>query len=248
MKNVLLLALLYQFSAFAQLNVRDSSIRQLFAGLNYKFNMVSGDVAERWGFNHEVGADIQYKFKNNLTLGIDGGFIFGNQLKDTVIFKDVFNSYGSITSMSGGPASVLFLMRGAHANLGVGYIFNQLGNNPNSGIWVNAGAGFFMHKIHIESTYDAVPQLEGDYRKGYDHLTMGFATKQFVGYLFQHNHRFLNFYAGFEFIEGFTHNVRNYNFDIKGPDNTLKVDFLYSFKFGWMVPMYKRQPKAVYYD
>jgi len=248
MKNVLLLALLSQFSVFAQLNVRDSSIKQLFAGLNYKFNLTGGDMAERWGFNHEIGLDVQYKFKNNVTFGIDGGFIFGNELKDTVIFKDVFNSYGSITSMAGTPASVLFLMRGAHANLGVGYIFNKLGNNPNSGLWINAGVGYFMHKIRIESIYDAVPQLEGDYRKGYDHLTMGFSTKQFVGYLFQHNERFLNFYVGFEFIQGYTYNVRNYNFDIEGPDPGLKIDFMYSAKVGWMIPMYKRQPKAVYYD
>src|SRR5687767_3433694 len=103
MKNVLLLALLFQFSAFAQFNVRDSSIKQLFAGINYKFNFTGGDMAERWGFNHEIGLDVQYKFKNNLTVGIDGGFIFGNELKDTLIFQDVFNSYGAITSMSGAP-------------------------------------------------------------------------------------------------------------------------------------------------
>ena len=105
-----------------------------------------------------------------------------------------------------------------------------------------------MHKIRIESIYDAVPQLEGDYRHGYDHLTMGFATKQFVGYLFQHNTRFLNFYAGFEFMQGFTYNVRNYNFDIQGPDPGMKLDFMYSFKFGWMIPVYKRLPREVYYD
>lgn len=248
MRNILLLVFLGHFSVFAQLNVRDSSINQLFAGVNYKFNMTGGDLALRWGINHEIGMDIQYKFKNNLTVGIDGGFIFGNTLKDTVIFQEVFNSYGAITAMSGAPASVLFLMRGAHGNIGAGYVFNKLGNNPNSGLWVNAGFGYFMHKIRIESIYDDVPQLEGDYRKGYDHLTMGFAGKQFVGYLFQHDYRFLNFYAGFEFMEAITYNVRSYNFDIEGADNQMKFDFLYSAKFGWMIPLYKRQPKAVYYD
>lgn len=248
MKNVLLLALLFHSAGFGQLNVRDSSIRQLFAGINYKFNLPGGDFADRWGISHEIGLDVHHKFKNNLTVGIDGGFIFGNSLKDTLIFADVFNSYGAITSLSGAPASVLFLLRGAHGSADVGYLFSALGHNPNSGIWVNAGIGYFMHKIRIESLYDDVPQLEGDYRKGYDHMTMGFSTKQFVGYLFQHNTRFLNFYAGFEFIQGFTYNVRNYNFNLEGPDPGLKLDFMYSAKFGWMIPMYKRQPKAIYYD
>jgi hypothetical protein len=244
----LLCLLLFPLIANGQLNVRDSSINQFFTGINYKFNLTGGDLNERWGFNSEIGMDFQYKFKNNLTIGIDGGFIFGNQLKDTVIFEDSYNSFNTITGLNGSPATVLFLMRGAHGNIGAGYIFNKLGNNPNSGLWINAGVGYFMHKIRIESLYDEVPQLEGDYRKGYDRLTMGFATKQFIGYLFQHDYRFLNFYAGFEFIQGFTYNVRNYNFDIEGPDPGMKLDFMYSVKFGWMIPIYKRQPKPVYYD
>lgn len=215
-------------------------------GINYKLNLTGGDLKDRWGFNNEVGLDIQYKFKNNLTLGLDGGFIFGNQLRDMTIFSNVVNSYGTITSLNGSPAEILFLMRGAQANLSMGYVFNKLGNNPNSGLWVNAGFGYLMHKIRIESFYDDVPQLEGDYRKGYDRLTMGFSSKQFVGYLFQHNKRFLNFYAGVEFTEGFTHNVRNYNFDLEGADPGLKIDLLYSFKFGWMIPIYKRAGRTYY--
>ena len=248
MRQLLILLIFVPFVAMAQRNVRDSSINMMFSGINYKFNLTGGDLADRWGFNNEIGADIQYKFKNNITVGLDGGFIFGNQLKEAEIFEDVFNSYGTVTSLAGTPASVLFLMRGASGNASLGYIWNRFGNNPNSGIWINAGAGYFMHKIRIESTYDDVPQLEGDYRKGYDRLTMGFATKQFIGYLFQADYRFLNFYAGFEFIQGFTYNVRNYNFDLEGPDPGMKTDLLHSVKFGWMIPIYKRSPRVHYLD
>lgn len=243
MKNILLFLSFIPLSLLAQRNVRDSSINMFFCAVNYKFNLTGGDLADRWGYNNEIGADFEYKFKNNLTVGLDGGFIFGNQLKEPLIFEDVVNSYGTITSMAGTPAEVLFLMRGASANANIGYIWNRFGNNPNSGIWVSLGAGYLMHKIRIESLYDDVPQLEGDYRKGYDRLTMGFSTKQFVGYLFQHDRRFLNFYAGVEFIQGFTHNVRNYNFDLEGPDPGLKMDYLHSVKVGWMIPIYKRAPK-----
>lgn len=220
----------------------------MVSAVNYKFNFTGGDLSERWGYNSEIGFDLKYKFKNNFTLGIDAGFIFGNQLKETSIFDDVVNSYGTITALGGNPAAVLFLMRGANGHVDFGYIFNRLGNNPNSGLWLNFGVGYLMHKIRIESIYDDVPQLEGDYRKGYDRLTMGVSAKQFVGYLFQADYRFLNFYAGFEFVEGFTQNVRNYNFDLEGPDPGIKFDFLYSVKVGWLIPLYKRAPKAFYYD
>ena len=248
MRYFLLCVFFFPLIVFGQRNVRDSSLNMLIAGLNYKFNFTDGDLNDRWGYNSEIGFDLHYKFKNNLTLGIDAGFIFGNQFKETEIFDDVVNSYGTITSLGGTPADMLFLMRGASGSATVGYVFNKLGNNPNSGLWITVGGGYLMHKIRIESIYDDVPQLEGDNRKGYDRLTMGFASKQFIGYLFQHNYRFLNFYAGMEFIEGFTHNVRNYNWDLEGPDPELKFDFLYSFKVGWMIPIYKRAPKEYYYE
>jgi hypothetical protein len=242
---LLLAILVVPCLVMAQRNVRDTSINMMFAAINYKFNLTGGDLNDRWGFCSTIGADVQYKFKNNLTVGLDGGFIFGNQLKEPEIFDDVVNSYGTITNLQGTPASVLFLMRGASANATIGYVWNRFGNNPNSGIWINGGFGYLMHKIRIESIYDDVPQLEGDYRKGYDRLTMGFASKQFIGYLYQADYRFLNFYVGFEFIQGLTYNVRNYNFDLEGSDPGMKIDLLHSVKFGWMIPIYKRAPRSL---
>jgi hypothetical protein len=35
---------------------------------------------------------------------------------------------------------------------------------------------------------------------------------------------------------------------LEGPDPGMKLDFMYSVKFGWMIPIYRRQAKPVYYD
>jgi hypothetical protein len=169
-------------------------------------------------------------------------------LKDETIFSNLINSFGTITGLSGEPADILFLMRGAVGSLNVGYVFNRLGNNANSGLWVKAGAGYFGHKIRIESLYDEVPQLEGDYRKGYDKLTMGFATNQFIGYLFQADRKLLKFYGGIQFTQGFTQNVRTYNFDTGGPENEQRLDLLYGVKVGWIIPIYKRSRSQYYYN
>ena len=244
-----LILCLFSVTLYAQRNLRDSSRNTVIFAPGYQFNLTAGDLADRWGFNNEVGLKLGVKLKSNLTLDMDGGFIFGNKLKETNIFDNLYTSYGKITSMSGSPAEVLFLMRGATGHVDVGYVFSKLGGiNPNSGIWVNVGLGYMMHKIRIETFYDDVPELEGDYRKGYDRLTMGFSTKEFIGYMFQTSRVYLNFYAGVEFIQGFTRNVRSYNFDLGGPDNTNRLDLMTTFKFGWMIPLYKRAPKEIYFD
>ena len=235
-------------TTFSQRNLKDESIFTPIFGLNYKANISGGDMAQRWGFTNTIGADIDFKLKNNLIFGVDGGFMFGNSLKDMTIFTNVINSYGTITGLSGAPADVFLYMRGMNVNANIGYVFNKLGHNANSGLWINVGVGFMAHKIRIESLYDDVVNLEGDYRKGYDKLTMGLNTKQFIGYLYQADHRFLNFYAGLEFTQGFTRNIRNYNFDTKGPENDLRLDLVHSIKVGWMIPIYQSETKEYYTD
>lgn len=248
MKLALVSFSLLSVIAFGQRDLSKSSVNTLVSAINYKFNITDGDLNRLWGFNHEIGITVDNKFKNNLTLGISSQFIFGNQLRDSTIFAGVVNDFGTITAMDGEPGEILFLMRGTTANVNAGYVFNRLGNNPNSGLWLQGGVGFLMHKIRIESIYDDVPQLEGEYRKGYDRLHMGFQVKEFIGYLFQADKRFLNFYAGFEFMQGFTQNQRFYNFDLGGPDPGIKTDLFYGVKVGWLIPIYKRKAKDIYID
>lgn len=243
-----LFVFLTAYGTFAQRSLRDSTVNTFLIGLNYKANFTGGDLAERWGFNNHLGLDITNKFKNNVTVTLGGGFIFGNQLKDTTIFDDLYNEFGTITGLSGQPADVLFLMRGATGHASVGYVWNKWGNNLNSGIWVQAGLGYMMHKIRIESLYDVVPQLEGDYRKGYDKLSMGFSTMQFIGYLYQSDWRLIKFYGGFEFVQGFTKNVRTYNFDTGGPENEARFDLYHGFKVGLVLPIAQRTRSQYYYE
>jgi hypothetical protein len=204
-------------------------------------------MADRWGFTNHIGIDVDNKFKNNLTVGLSGGFLFGNSLKDTTIFTNLINEYGKITSWAGDPADVLFLMRGFTGHATVGYVFNKFGNNPNSGIWLKGGLGYMGHKIRIESLYHDVPQLEGEYRLGYDKLTLGFSATQFIGYLYQADYRLIKAYAGFEFVQGLTQNVRTYNFDTGGPETDLRFDMTYGFKVGLVMPISQRTRGQLYY-
>ena len=240
---------LFSLKANAQRkSLKDSTVNTVLIGMHYKAGLTAADLADRWGFNNQIGLDLTNKFKNNVTVGLNAGFIFGNQLRDTSIFSNLFNDFGTITGTAGTPADILLLMRGAVGHFSAGYVWNRFGNNPNSGIWLSGGLGYMMHKIRIESLYDNVPQLQGDYRKGYDKLTMGASARQFIGYLYQADYRLIKFYGGIELIQGFTKNVRTYNFDTGGPEDEWRFDMTYGLKVGLVMPISQRTRGEYYYE
>jgi hypothetical protein len=112
--------------------------------------------------------------------------------------------------------------------------------NKNSGLMFMFGAGFINHQILIEFRGDNAPQVQDDYKKGYDRLHYGFAMSQFIGYMYLGNNRSLNFFGGFEFIEGFTRNRRVYNYDTQSSDLRDKYDIFIGLKVGYIFPFYRK--------
>jgi len=245
---LVLLMLGLMSTGFSQRDLKTESIFTPIYGLTYKGSISGGDFAKRWGYTNSLGAEINFKLKSNFTFGVESQFIFGNTFKDSSIFDNVFNENKQITSNSGLPAEVFFLLRGGNFTGQFGYVFTKVGKGPNAGLWLNFGLGYLFHKIRIEHNYDQISQFKDDYKKGYDKLTMGLSTKQFIGYLQQGSRQYLNFYAGLEFGQAFTKNVRTYNFDTEGPENNLRLELFYGFKVGWMIPIYKRQLQEYYFD
>ena len=103
-----------------------------------------------------------------------------------------------------------------------------------------------QHKIRIENDENQAKQISGDYVKGYDRLTNGFALMQYVGYQYLSNRRLVNFNLGVELYEGFTQNRRSYNFDEMRKDDTKRKDYLFGIRFGWVIPLYKKVPNLYY--
>lgn len=241
-------ALFLSSHVYAQRDLKSESVFTPIYGLTYKASVPGGDFAKRWGFSNALGAELNFKLKSNITFGLESQFLFGNTFKELSIFDNLINEDGNITNLAGQQGDVLFLLRGANFTGQLGYVFTQVGKGPNAGLWINGGIGYQFHKIRIEHTYDEIPQFDDSYAKGYDKLSMGIVTKQFIGYLQQGNRKFLNFYAGFEFAQGFNKNVRTFNFDTEGLEDELRYDLFFGIKVGWMIPIYKRQLQEYYYD
>lgn len=234
--------------ATAQFNVRDSSASFFMIGGTFAYQIPGGDLADRFGNNFNVGGTFQWKTKKNWIFGIDGNFIFSDQVKENHILDKISTVQGWVIAQDGMYADVFLYERGFMFSAKAGKIFPLIGPNPNSGLMVTMGAGLLEHKIRIEDKGNRSPQLSDEYKKGYDRLTNGLSLTEFLGYVNFGNHRLVNFMAGFEFTQAFTRSRRNFNFDTMTRDDKSRVDLLFGIRVAWIIPLYKRVPREYYYN
>lgn len=236
--------------SFSQRNVKDSSISSPLIGVHYGGNWTAANLAERYGYLNHIGISSGYKTNKNWYWGLDANFMFGNQTRMTGLFDHLIDDSGNISDINGDTAIVVVYPRGVNVNISFGKLFPVFSPNSNSGILVHFGAGYLLHHLRIETNYQVVPQIELDYKKGYDRLTTGLNFHQFIGYSLLANAGAWNFYGGFYMQEGLTKNRRTIFYD--QPDNLVstktRLDIQYGFRLGWYIPFYRRQPKDYYFD
>ena len=257
MKRLLLILSLFcvsipAFSQYKRMKMnrnefKDSCHHFLIVGIAVEGDIPSGDLSARFGGNFSVGVPVFYKTSKNLIIGVEGNYFFSNNVRENSL-DNMYNAQNTITDGNGNPASVRVNERGFTLYGVVGGVINKLGKNKNSGLLLYAGLGYMQHQIHIADIGRSLPQIAGDLKKGYDRLTGGFATEQFIGYMFLAKNRLANCYVGFTFQEGFTTGLRGYQYDTMAPDNKRRIDILTGIRFGWMLPLYKKAPKEFYYN
>ncbi len=233
----------------AQVSISDSSAFVPMFSAFYSYQIPGGDIAKRFGNNSVIGGDFKIKTKKNWVFGVDFNYIFGDNIKNhDSVFKRFRTDNGEIIDGNGIYASWQIFERGFYITAKAGRVFSCLGHNPNSGLLIMGSAGYLQHNIRIEVENKTVPQLWDDYKKGYDRLTGGFTFTEFIGYLFMGDSKIVNFYIGFEFVQAWTKDLREYNFDDMEYTNNNYFDLLYGIKVGWFIPVHKRVPKEYYYD
>ncbi len=214
---------------------------------NYAYQLPSGDLGLRFGSNHNVGLSALRKTRGNYLFGLEGGFIFGNNVHEPGLLTGVINRQGQIVDMDGVMADVQLFQRGYAIHAVVGKIIPVIGPNPNSGIMVKLGGGYMRHKIRVQTQKNEVPQLEGDYLEGYDRLAAGPAGMLYVGYQHFSNNRRINFNIGIETNIGITQPLRAYNFDTRSRETGNRFDGLTGIRAGWTIPIYKRLDDRFHY-
>lgn len=230
-------------------NYVDTAAMMVWTGVNMSGQLPLGYLHDWFKPNLSVGTGVTLKTKSNWTFDINLSYMFGGNLRDTTFafLGDLANENNIVIDGNGNKAKLYFEGRYWMFGLGIGKLI-PVDRWKNSGIWLRLSGGYFGHKIRINDYNNQVPQLDGDYKKGYDHLSSGFAMSQFVGYLFNQHNRILSFYGGIEFYEIWTKPTRNYIF-YEGPTAGKKNGFsgLISLKIGWNIPLYEKKSVTTFY-
>lgn len=235
------------FSVVYSQNISDSAFSAGMVMVDYSYDFPGGDLAKRFGANSDLGGGFLFKTTHNWLFGFKGGFIFGEKVKEDDIFANISTPDGFVIDKGGTYADIFLYERGYYFTGNFGKIFPVGFTNPNSGLFFNLGGGYLSHKIRIENPNKTAPQVEGDYKKGYDRLTAGICATQFVGLIYFSNKKIYNFYGGIEFKEAWTHSLREFNFDTRQKDTQQRFDFLWGFKVGWVLPFYEKTGTTYYY-
>jgi hypothetical protein len=233
----------------AQVNVKDSAVFTTMVYPAFALQWPGGDLKKRYGFSTSIGPGFMMKSENNWVFAVETGFIFGSIIRnEEQILKNISTSDGWVIDANGTYATIHLYERGFTAMAGLGKIIKGMGPNSNSGIMLMGKAGYLQHKIRIENTDNAAPQIAGDYKKGYDKLSDGPAISEFLGYMYLGNNRLVSFFGGLNCTQAWTTSRRIYDFNAMKKDDIRHFDMLIEFRGGWIIPLYKRSPKQYYYN
>ena len=219
----------------------------LFLSINHTLQIPAGDMKKRFGNNSDISLSLTLKKHNQITISLECGALFGPTVKDNNLFNPIDGNNGSLISQNGEIPTIRLFERGGHIDVSIGKFIKTSTKRSNSGVLFSIGTGYIYHKIFIETLTTELPQLNSDLIKGYDRLSGGLLTKQFVGYLHFSEKNNFRYFIGFESIQAFTKDLREYNYSIQEYVNHKRRDYLFGFKCGFIVPINERQKERYYY-
>ncbi len=242
----LLISMVFSLSLFAQEENDPSSLPNAFlVNVSYAFQMPGNDLKKDFGVNSDIGIGLDYLYRKFI-FGLEADFIFGANAKKDVL-ASLRTEEGGIIGSSGELAPTNIGQRGMYIGALAGFIIPISKNNLRSGLRFTLGTGFLQHRFKIVDITEAIPQITGEYKKGYDHLTNGWGLKQFLGYQYFSNNKRINFYAGLEAVQAFTQNRRSINFGTMLKDETKRFDSLLGIRLGWSLPLYQDNGEEIFY-
>ena len=244
--------------AYSQVEVRVSKVDSagffVYLNPNFTYNIVLADLKKSYGNNMSIGTDLGFKLKSNWSLDFGFKFYFGGGI-DTQMFNQTFQHLmtetGYFITKKGTATSAIYdgvEFRGLSFHLQAGKIIPVSQKHRNSGIWLKAGLGVTQHYMYIKNIDDdEVYSLKGDYKKGYDKLTLGFSLFQFVGYAHMSRKNLFCMYGGVEFMESFSKRQRDFDFSLMRKDDAKLFEVMIGIKVGWIIPLYRHDPNKVFY-
>lgn len=224
--------------------------------VNGGVDMPALDMAKRFGLSYRFGPALTYKTEKNWIFGVKYDFLVGNKIKEDSFIVNIKDKYsGSFNGKvfqalngSGQRVGIPVYERGYMWGVQVGKIVAVKKGERDNGIMFLTTLGMMQHWINIYNRDKDVPELQGDYIKGYDRKTGGWFIDEYVGYAYFAKNKFLNFNIGIDIAWGFTQGQRAYLFDVGRADDKKRNDVLLGLRAGWMLPVFKRRSEDISFE
>jgi hypothetical protein len=204
-----------------------------------------GDLKTRYGANLNFGLAASYISKSDWFITPEFRYLYGDVIKEDIL-APYRTKEGILLGDNDAFADIRFSERGIFIGATVGKIL-RVSNMHRSGFSIGIGGGLLAHQILFRDNDNSFGQIRAGRSVGYDRLTRGPALKQSIGYKLFSQDRKLNLEFGFDFLQGFTSEVRGFNYDTGLPSQTSRLDLLYGAKIIWTIPFYKGGEDAVIY-
>jgi hypothetical protein len=236
--------LIFLFSIFSPFCA--TAQRSVALEFSYGVQVPIGRLTDRFGSNFvaEMGTFLYPADGSGWQLGLSGGLLFGDRVKEDVL-KSLRTSQGFLYGNDKSVANIQLRMRGWRTLLVLGKDW-QL--NEVSGIQGRLGGGYLSHKIRIQDdpqTY--VPQVHGDYKRGYDRLEGGPLLYAWTGYRYKGGTNNLNFSIGLEGTLAFTKGQRSFQFDLRQPYLDWQASAWVGLKATWVLTVLDRSSAQNWY-
>ena len=238
---------IFIFLSSAFLNVNAQENKQSAFTFNYSYQIPTANLAKTFGSNSAIGASYFLETINNIFSGVEGNYMFGNNVKDSSLFDNISTSTGSIIDAAGYYANINLLQRGFDAHIFAGYAFHFSENNL-SGIYFSQGFGYMQHQIFIDTKNQNIPQLNEEMKKGYDRFSNGFSTKFSADYKYYHKKGKFQISSGVNYTMAYTKIQRAYNFaNEERYPNKRRWDQLLGFKLEVIIPIHRKNKEEFHY-
>ena len=236
-KIILLFIFLAQLGQ-AQRRSKDNKGLALLVNMNAMVQKPGGNMKDRYGNNNAFGLGLELMTdKGNWIFGGEFNYLAGKKVKENPI-TSLYNVEDKIYGGDFQATNIFLRERGYWLGGYIGKLIPISAYNQRSGIRVTVGVGHIQHKIRIQDDTKTVVQLEKPYVYGYDRLTGGLYLSEFVGYQVLSKNRLINFTIGFDFMQGFTKSMRDWDWDKKSKDITARKDLLSGLRVNWTLPFY----------
>jgi len=237
-----LICVIFPFISLAQKN---DSIKTLSAiSISYDHQFPFADLGELFLAFSLPSLSYDLHHRSGFVFSINGGYMFKDTIKQTGVLNDIEKD-GFLIDGEGQIVNVFLFQRGFTIS---GKVSKKIAiGSAKNYLQASFGGGFMQHKILLYSEEFALPQVQGEYEKGYDQLSNGFMLEESLLFMHQPTRKSYILFAGLRALQGFTQNRRSYNFDIMGPNTTKRQDFSIGFQFGISILFNRKVPQDFYF-